>query len=454
MKHWQPTALALAAALAFPGAAMAQASAADVAKEIEALKSRIADLEKKLGEAAATKPQWGMTPEQAAEFNRISVKTESLEDQRDALGFKGLQVNGVIDLPIVWNQNRRTFGPQFLVDTGTDPYSYDSSYFGMAIFDFLKETESGTLWRLTLAPQRGAGAVAMGSIVHEASVSVPLTSDKVRLLAGQIPDWSGYEFLPAHLNKLITHNLLFDFTLPTTYTGVGLELGLDKWVFKSVVGTMNTSRKNPKNRYPMIAYRGDYARGEFLGWGFAGVHGKAVNFNDAVLDANGDFLYYNDSILNLLEADVWYTRGDISLNGQISFGTQKGASITPDPVTGALRNSQWWGLSGLAGYKLSPRLEAIGRLDYLNNSKNGGGLLGYTVADARNGIGPDPAGDPERGASRVALSLGLNYLFNENTMLKAEYRLDRASAPVFEDLGGGGFRKSNNVIATQIVVFW
>jgi hypothetical protein len=173
-----------------------------------------------------------------------------------------------------------------------------------------------------------------------------------------------------------------------------------------------------------------------------------------VLDANGDFLYYNDSILNLFEADVWYTRGDVSLNGQISFGTQKGASITPDPVTGALRNSQWWGLSGLAGYKLSPRLEAIGRLDYLNNSKNGGGLLGYTVADARNGIGPDPAGDPERGASRVALSVGLNYLFNENTMLKAEYRLDRANAPVFEDLGGGGFRKSNNVIATQIVVFW
>jgi hypothetical protein len=449
MKHWQPTALALALALAFPGAAMAQAAAADVAKEIDALKSRIADLEKKLNDAAATKPQWGMTPEQASEFNRISVKTEAMEDQRDESGFKGLKVSGVIDLPIVWNQNRRTFGPQFLVDTGTDPYAYDSSYMGMAILDIQKETDNGTKWRLTLAPQRGAGAVAMGSIVHEASVSVPLGSDKVRLLAGQIPDWSGYEFLPANLNKLITHNLLFDFTLPTTYSGVGMEIGVDKWLFKSVVGTMNTSRKNPNNRYPMIAYRGDYARGEFLGFGFAGVHGKAVNFNDVNPDGS-----YNDSILNLLEGDVWYTRGDISLNGQISFGTQKAASITPDPVTGALRNSQWWGLSGLAGYKLSPRLEAIARADYLNNGRNGGGLLGFTVADARNGIGPDPAGDPEQGVSRVAVSLGLNYLFNENTMLKAEYRLDRASSAVFEDLGAGGLRKKNNVFATQVVVFW
>jgi hypothetical protein len=355
----QPRAVAiavmLACALAAPTTVLAQAAAspADLAKELDALKARIAELERALGAVqAAPKPQWGMTPEQAAEFNRIAVKTEALEDQRDESGFKGLKIHGVMDLPIVWNQNRKTFGPQFLVGTGTDSYSYDSSYMGLAILDIQKEMENGTRYRLTLAPQRGAGAVALGSIVHEASVSVPLTSDKVRLLAGQVPDWSGYEFLPANQNKLVTHNLLFDFTLPTTYTGVGAEITVDKWIIKSLVGAMNASRKGPNNRFPMIAYRGDYARGEFLGFGFAGVHGKAVNFGDA----NG-----NDSFLNLFEVDGWYTRGDLSLNGQISYGRQNGAAITLDPVTGGARTATWWGLSALAGYKLTPRLEASAR---------------------------------------------------------------------------------------------
>ena len=62
------------------------------------------------------------------------------------------------------------------------------------------------------------------------------------------------------------------------------------------------------------------------------------------------------------------------------------------------------------------------RLDYLNNKKNGGGLLGYTFADDRNGIGPDINGDPNKGANRTALSLGLSYAFNLETTIKAEYR--------------------------------
>ncbi len=60
--------------------------------------------------------------------------------------------------------------------------------------------------------------------MHEASVSIPLGDLQTRLIAGQVPDWSGYEYLQPTLNKLITHNLLFDFTLPTAYTGAGMEV--------------------------------------------------------------------------------------------------------------------------------------------------------------------------------------------------------------------------------------
>jgi hypothetical protein len=136
----------------------------------------------------------------------------------------------------------------------------------------------------------------------------------------------------------------------------------------------------------------------------------------------------------------------------VSLGTQKNASITPDPDTGALRDSRWWGLSGLAAYKFTPRWEGIVRLDYLNNKKNGGGLLGYTAADDRNGIGPNPNGDPERGANRYALSVGTSYLLNLHTTLKAEYRYDRASVPVFWDVNDDAYRKSNHLFGASMVV--
>ncbi len=439
-------AVAMSVGSLMPVTANAQApTTADLAKELDALKARIAELEKALGAAAAApKPQWGMTPEQAAEFNRIAVKTESLEDQRDALGFKGLKISGVIDPVFVWNKNQNRAGAQFLTNASDDGYFYDNSYMGMALIDFQKETDSGTKWRLTLAPNRGAGSFANGnSVVHEASVSVPLDGDRLRLIGGQIPDWSGYEFLPANQNKFITHNLLFDLTLPTIYTGAGLEMKRGLWAVKSILGNMNAAKRPSNNRRPMLAVRADYARGEFSGFGGAFVVGNATNFNDPA---------FNATQVGIAEIDAFFVRGDWTVMGQASIGGQKKAAVTVDPVTGEFRDARWWGLSSLVGYKLTPRLEALGRLDYLNNKKNGGGLLGYVAADSRNGIGPDPSGDPEIGANRVALSLGLGYLYNESTTFKVEYRLDRANLPVFLVVKDGSFSKSNQVFGTSVVV--
>jgi hypothetical protein len=140
------------------------------------------------------------------------------------------------------------------------------------------------------------------------------------------------------------------------------------------------------------------------------------------------------------------------MQGQISFGQQKRAAVTADPVSGNLRDSRWWGLSVLGAYKFTPVWEGIARLDFINNKKNGGGLLGYTFADDRNGIGPDPAGDPEKGANRTALSLGLSYRFNLDTTFKAEYRLDRANLPVFLDVDSGTYKKTNNLLGASVVV--
>ncbi|MCK6426088.1 MAG: DUF3138 family protein [Burkholderiaceae bacterium] len=452
-----PVVLALAAA--FPLQAAAQGSD-DLVKELRALKEKVAELEKKLeAKAAAPAPaerQWGMTPEQVAELNRVAVKAEALEDGRDAAGLKLLKISGYVDPTFVYNRAQDRAGFQFLNRVDDDGYNYDNSYFGAAVIDFQKETDSGTRWRLTLAPNRGVGAVVDGaSPVHEASLSVPLGSLQTRFIAGQVPDWSGYEYLQPTLNKLITHNLLFDFTLPTAYTGAGMEYTRSKWLSKVMLANVNMTRKGSGNKTPALAYRVDYAKGEFQGFGFAGVHGKLANFRADETDADDNPLFPDqagkDTMAHLFEVDAYFIRGDVTWQGQLSYGTQKDAAITAG-ADGALRDARWMGLSTLLAYKWTPRFETIARFDYLNNKKNGGGLLGYTSADGRNGIGPDPAGDPEKGANRMALSMGASYLWDMNTTFKAEYRLDRANLPVFEYVQDGLFKKSNHLFGASVIV--
>jgi len=467
----RPTLLALAMACAFPAQAQ---SNAEVLNELRALRDRVSELESKLKAAEAKTPaagQWGMTPEQARELNRVTVKTEAMEDARDASGLRLLKISGFMDPTYIYNKAQNTSGFQFLnkvdPENGGDGYNYDNSYFGSAVIDFQKETESGTRWRLTLAPNRGVGAVIDGtSPVHEASVSVPLGSLQTRLIAGQIPDWSGYEYLPSTQNKLITHNLLFDFTLPTAYTGAGIDITEGKWIMKAMLANMNSTRRSQGNNTPVIAYRADYSRGEYQGFGFAGVFGDATNFNVDPITGN----QAADSQVSLFEVDGYFIRGDWTLQGQLSYGSQKNAAIAPDPVTGALRNAKWTGVSALAAYKFTPRFEGTVRADYIKNDKNGGGLLGFTgywdpangsLGDNRNGIGVDPTldcvTDPtiaecNRGANRTALAFGLSYLFDQNTTFKAEYRLDSADLPVFANVKDGTFRKNNSVFGASVLV--
>ena len=459
MNKLHASTLALALAAAFPAAAQ---SNADILRELQALKAKVAELEGKLKAQEEKKPEWGMTPEQSKELSRVTVKAEALEDARDASGMKLLKISGYADPSYIWNKNQGRAGFQFLNNVASDGYSYDNSYFGAVSLDFQKETDSGTKWRLTLVPNRGTDSViGNGGVVHEASVSVPLSDLQTRFIAGHVPDWSGYEYLQPTLNKLITHNLLFDYTLPTTYTGAGLELIRGKWWMRGMLANMNASKNEAGEKAPVLTYRVDYSRGEFQGFGFAGVHGKATNFAD---------INAAKSRVDLFEVDGYFIRGDWTVQGQLSYGKHKGAAIVPDPVTGDLRDSEWAGVSALAAYKFTPRFEGIVRADYVRNSKNGGGLLGYTgywdpangsLGDGRSGIGvnptldcvTDPTVNPcNTGANRSAFSFGLSYLWDGNTTFKVEYRLDRASVPVFLVVKDGSYRKSNSLFGASVVV--
>lgn len=460
------TLLAFALAAAFPAAAQTNAQVMDL---INSLTERVKDLEKQLKEsqakqaapAAPATPQWGMTPEQAAELNRLTVKTEALEDSREASGFMGLKISGQMQTAYIYNRAQDSAGFQFLDSVAEYGYNYWNSFIGMAVLDFQKEMTEGTKWRLTLTPQRGVGSVIDGySIVHEASVSVPLTDLQTRFIAGQLPDWSGYEYYFPRDNKLITHNLLFDFTAPAGFIGAGLDLTSGKWVTKMVLAQMNQNAASPYGgeKGSVFALRLDYARGEYQGFGAAAVYGQAPNLVN--LDSNGNVANSN---LGLFEVDGYFVRGDWTVQGQLSYGYQKNAAITAN-TNGSLQTASWYGLSTLAAYKFTPRFEGIGRFDYINNARNGGGLLGYGI-DYGNGVGPDGtlgcvqgesavAAGCNDGASRYALAVGVNYAFNPYTIFKAEYRYDWSNLNVFQYVNDGSFRKSNSLLGASVVVFF
>ena len=97
-----------------------------------------------------------MTPEQTAEFNRVQLKTEAIEDAhrgRRPQGPEDQRLHGP-RLHLQLAQDRAGF--QFLNSQG-DGYYYDNSFLGSAVIDFTKEMEGGTRWKLTLSPQRGVG---------------------------------------------------------------------------------------------------------------------------------------------------------------------------------------------------------------------------------------------------------------------------------------------------------
>ena len=452
----------LAAALMLLAAqpTMAQ-SAADVMKELNALKARISQLESQLSATQAAAPSASAGGVDAAEFNRVRVKTEALEDNNEALGYKGLKINGWMDPTIISSQNRKSTSFNFLnkfdASQPNTGYSYDNSFFGMAMLDLQKEMDGGTKWRLTLAPQKSAAsAYNIGSIVHEASVSVPLGDLQTRFIAGQIPDWSGYEYIPSTQNKLITHNILFDYTMPNYYTGAGFDIVSGKWNVKALIGNLNNNRFGTaaNEKHPLVTYRVDYAKGEYQGFGFAGQHGKS-----------------GGNKTNMIEADGYFVRGDLSLFGQLSTGTSANSASNGGKAS-------WQGASVLSAYKVTPKFELVARGDVIKNKKNGGGVFGNVTSlancpdagalygvgctDGTNGFGPGMIDDsangngwqPDQngnGVTRTALSLGANYLLNANVTLKAELRLDRANGNVFlyQD---GSYRKSNRTIGLSTVV--
>lgn len=449
---------------------------ADILREIEALKAKVQQLEAQVrSQQTQIEENQRATAEAGQTADRADVQLSGVKQALETSGFRGLTITGMIAPAYVYNQAQQSGSFVFLNRANgaagdSTIYNYDNSYFGSAYLSFAKETEEGTQWTLVLAPERGAGAISNGSsIVHEASVSIPLEGDSnTRLIAGQIPDWEGYESTWGNEMKPITHNLLFDFAELTSYTGVGMHLMRGKWEVKAMLANMNSPRyyySGNGGRAPAAVFRADYAIPGYddAGVGFWGMVGKLPNANVSPADGATALYRTGTSSAAMFEVDGYVAKGDWGYYGQIGYGQQTGAAYNGD-------TAKWWGLSGMMTYNFSPRLLGFARADYLNNKKNGGGLPGGYMNlsssgqgfNGVNGFGPGYVRDPltgewvtedgNSGANRYALSLGMNYLYNQSTTLKLEYRYDRASRATFLNTSDGSYRKYNNLLSASVVV--
>jgi len=437
--------IVIALASAMPWMSAQAQSTADLKKEIEALKAQLQMLTQKVEQMDSK----AASPELVQQVNRIEQKQELMADDQEKAGFKGLKINGTMEVAYVYDDLKRShnFGGSAGAALGES-----------AMLQITKESQDGegVDWTLRLLPGSST------NFVHEASLSIPVTKEN-RIIGGLIPDYQGYEYVFANANptlgnQLISHNALFDVAGPTVYAGLGMSHTFNggmyalKWIVGNIdpvnddpslngtdalgnpIQTVNGSQKSVG-----LAARGDWFINEFSYVGLSIAHGS-VNRNFDVMAIDGG-----------------YTHGDWAFNGQLSMGTQRNAAANGEDAV-------WTGISGLVGYKLTPRLQLLARADYVENRKNGGGTYAYNGTSGSGsapgiyglGLGPelDATGtiiDQNVGASLTRISLGTNYQINANTQWKTEYRLDQSSGYNFIDVDGT-FRKTKNSLATSLVV--
>jgi len=415
-------------------------------------------------------------------FNQLSIKVDAMQDSMDTAGLTGLRISAGIDPVYMYNKDKGTSSFMFLnnfsnVNGSGEFYSYDNSYFGMAYIDFQKQMDDGTKMRLTLAPSKSAASgYNLGNIVHEATASIPLGGDPAfRLMVGQMPDVSGYQpFVntfgganSVYDNQLyygfpeyfITKNLQFDFTAATFYTGAGLDITSGPWETKLILANFNSARNDcstgmansslgctPAANSPTFIYNATYAKDEYWGYEFTGYEGRVTNWTTGGI-----------SRLDQIEVDGWWTRADFNTNLQYTLGRQKDAAMNGG-------DAGWWGISWLVSEKLTERFTLAGRLDYLNDQKNGGGTFNVAdtglntgvVGDGINGFGAGdptaPGYDANTGANRSSISVAGTYRLSQYVALRGELRHDIATTAAFYNFKDGTYVKTNDTVAVQTVV--
>ena len=473
----RPKAAATAAAPVAPVAAPVAAAPVDVSSP-------------DYGKARATLTNDDVTAMKQQIANQ-QLKVDSLEDAANTGPLAGLSVTGYIDPTYVYNRAQNS--SSFLFANHENVYTYYNSTFGDLYLDIKKTFGVGPMApsaEVTLMPNRGNGITLLqnshgeigNNILNTAVVNVPMTAEAT-FVAGLIPSFGGYEVQQSNQMLTLTHNLLYDFSDPGAYVGIGANYTKGNWAskvflgneqyrtFGSVTQTGVNALGDPittSNKVPTFTARTDYTWSSALdiGGSFnigrqtlpsafnAATNTTAFGVGGQAPSAYGTFLFG--------EVDLTYTLADVQYNAEVDYGQQDHAAFNGG-------QAQWYGISLLAHRKFN--IDGIGRMgatlryDYLGDSKNGGGGGGIALnsngMDTANGfgIGADCLANSQangglgfecKGANRQDVALDLLFYPTQQIQVKVEYRHDWANNRVFLR-NDGSYGKSNDLLATQFI---
>ncbi|WP_179405594.1 DUF3138 family protein [Burkholderia guangdongensis] len=510
--------ICLLVAGALPGVALADSTSAQIKalraelnelhKEVKSLKSELAAKPAGTAQAAvaaapadASSPDYGKAPavltnddlgEMKQEIASQQLKVDSLSDAANTGPIAGLSITGYLDPTYIYNRAAST--SSFLFANHESNYNYFNSTFGDLYLDIKKTFGVGPMApsaEVTLMPNRGNGITLLSNergnignnILNTAVITVPV-SGTTTLVGGLMSSFGGYEVQQSNQMLTLTHNLLYDFSDPGAYVGLGVNYSPDgsNWAWKfmlgneqartagSVVTTGTNAFGDPittSNRVPSFTARVDYTKSSALDIG------GSINIGRQTLaqstDSAGNLVYGPGGGASspfgtyfFGEADATYTLADVQYNAELDYGQQQHAAFN-----GGL--AQWYGLSLLAHRKFNApvvgRMGVTLRYDVLVDQKNGGGgggvVLNGNGMDPFNGFGIDSdclamskanggVGFECKGATRQDAAVDLLFYPTQQITVKVEYRHDWANRHVFLR-NDGSYAKSNDLLGTQLI---
>ena len=420
------------------------------------------------------------------------LKVDSLSDAANTGPIAGLSITGYIDPSYIYNRAAST--SSFLFANHESSYNYFNSTFGDLYLDIKKTFGVGPMApsaEITLMPNRGNGITLLqnehGStgddILNTAVVTVPVTATGT-FVAGLMPSFGGYEVQQSNQMLTLTHGLLYDFSDPGSYVGVGWNWSPDgsNWAWKFMVGneqyrtygsvtqTGTNALGDPittSNKIPTFTARTDYTWSSALDIGGSFNIGRqtlssATNSDGQVVYGPGGQATSSGGYFFFGEADATYTLADTQYNAEVDYGQQQRAAYNGG-------NAQWYGLSLLAHHKFNApvvgRMGVTARYDVLADGKNGGGGGGIAL----NGNGMDPyngfgigseclansqanggLGFDCKGATRQDVTLDLLFYPTQQITVKVEYRHDWATQQVFLR-SDGSYSKNNDLLGAQFI---
>ncbi|WCM20510.1 DUF3138 family protein [Paraburkholderia bryophila] len=419
------------------------------------------------------------------------LKVNTLEDAANTGPIAGLSITGYIDPTYVYN--RAQGSSSFLFANHESTGGYFNSTFGDVYLDIKKTFGVGPMApsaEITLMPNRGNGITLLqnehgqigNNILNTAVVSVPL-SGTTTFVAGLMSSFGGYEVQQSNQMLTLTHNLLYDFSDPGSYIGLGANYAKGNWAWKFLLGneqyrtngaitqTGTNALGDPittSNKVPTFTARADYTWSSALDIGASFNIGRQT-LPSAINPTTGAVSYgvsgqapSGFGTFFFSEADLTYLLADVQYNLELDYGQQQNAAFNGG-------QAQWYGVSLLAHRKFSvPGLGRMGatlRYDFLADSKNGGGGGGVAL----NGQGRDPyngfgvsadcmasaqanggLGLQCKGSNRQDVALDLLFFPTAQITVKLEYRHDWADNKVFLR-HDGSYSSSNDLLATQFI---